>query len=122
MWSAPYDLSIDSARADALFASAVQISDDPSAVQVMRAIDAATSTLGDLGCAARVAQEFGEHPETAVTRMRWARAEVAGVFGGLDPDRGYAPRHARLSAVCPAPRLPGDMTLGSRGRHVLQPC
>ena len=65
MWSAPYDLSIDAARADALFASALQISDDPSAVQVRQAIDAATSVLGDLGCAARVAQEFGEHPETA---------------------------------------------------------
>jgi len=25
MWSAPYDLSIDAARADALFASALQI-------------------------------------------------------------------------------------------------
>ena len=81
MWSAPYDLSIDIAQADALFASVLQISDEPSAVQVMRAIEAATSTLGDLGCAAKVAQEFGEHPEIAVTRMRWARAEVAGVFG-----------------------------------------
>jgi len=82
MWSVPYDLSIDTARADALFASALQISDEPSPVQVKRAIDAATSALGDLGCAARVAQEFGEHPETAVTRMRWARDEVACVFGG----------------------------------------
>ena len=122
MWSAPYDLSIDTARADALFASALQISDDPSAVQVMQAIDAATGTLGDLGCAARVAQEFGEHPETAVTRMRWARAEVAGVFGGLDPDRGYPPRHARLSAACPAPRLPLDLTSRPQGRHMLQAC
>src|SRR4029077_4868710 len=77
-----YDRSIDTARADALFASVLQISDAPSAVQVKQAIDAATSTLGDLGCAARVAQEFGEHPETAVTRMRWARAEVAFAFGG----------------------------------------
>lgn len=80
MWSAPYDLSIDAARADALFASALQISDRPSPVQVKQAIDAATTALGDLGCAARVAQEFGEHPETAVTRMRWARAEVACAF------------------------------------------
>ena len=55
MWSAQYDLSIDTARADALFASVLQISDEPSAVQVMRAIEAATSTLGDLGCAAKVA-------------------------------------------------------------------
>jgi len=81
MWSASYDLNIDAARADALFASVLQISDEPSAVQVKQAIDAVTSTLGDLGCAAKVAQEFGEHPEIAVTRMRWARAEVAGVFG-----------------------------------------
>src|SRR5262245_49145064 len=82
MWSVSYDLSIDAARADALFASVLQISDEPSAGQVKQAIDAATSALGDLGCAALVAQEFGEHPETAVTRMRWARAEVAGAFGG----------------------------------------
>ena len=122
MWSAPYDLSIDAARADALFASALQISDDPSAVQVRQAIDAATSVLGDLGCAARVAQEFGEHPETAVTRMRWARAEVAGVFGGLDLDPRYAPRHARPSVACPAPRLPLDLIFRSQGRHVLQAC
>jgi hypothetical protein len=122
MWSAPYDLSIDTARADALFASVLQVSDEPSAVQVKQAIDAAASTLGDVGCAAKVAQEFGEHPETAVTRMRWARAEVAGVFGGLDPDPGYAPRHARPSGVCPAPRLPGDLTSRSQGRHMLQAC
>jgi hypothetical protein len=80
MWSAAYDLSIDTARADALFASALQISDRPSPVQVKQAIDTVSRTLGDLGCAALVAQEFGEHPETAVTRMRWARDEVAFAF------------------------------------------
>ncbi len=82
MWSAPYDLSIDAARADALFASALQCSDEPSAVQVRQAIAAASSELGDLGCVARVAQEYGEHPETAVRRMRWARTAVAGAFDG----------------------------------------
>jgi hypothetical protein len=122
MWSALYDLSIDAARADALFASVLQISDEPSAVQVKQAIDAATSTLGDLGCAAKVAQEFGEHPETAVTRMRWARAEVAGVFSRLESDLGYAPRHARPAAACPAPRLPLDLISLTQGRHVLQAC
>ena len=122
MWSATYDLSIDTARADALFASALQISDEPSAVQVKQAIDAVTSTLGDLGCAAKVAQEFGEHPETAVTRMRWARAEVAGVFGRPEPDPGYAARHARPAGACPAPRLPLDLISRSQGRPVLQAC
>ena len=48
MWPVHYDLSIDTARADALFASVLQISDAPSAVQVIQAIDAATSALGDL--------------------------------------------------------------------------
>ena len=122
MWSMPYDLSIDTARADALFASALQISDDPSAMQVKRAIDAATRALGDLGCAARVAQEFGEHPETAVTRMRWARDEVACVFGGSLSDPGYAPRHALPAGACPAPRLPRDMTGRPVGRHLLLAC
>jgi len=122
MWSAPYDLSIDTARADALFASALQISDEPSAVQVKHAIDATTSTLGDLGCAARVAQEFGEHPETAVTRMRWARDEVACVFGGSPSDPDYAPRPVRPAGGCPAPRRPSDMTGQPVGRHLLLAC
>lgn len=119
MWSVHYDLSIDTARADALFASVLQISDAPSAVQVIQAIDAATSALGDLGCAARVAQEFGEHPETAVTRMRWAREEVAFVFGGSPSGTSYAPRHALPAGACPAPRLPGDLAGQPSGRHLL---
>ena len=119
MWSAPYDLSIDTARADALFASALQISDEPSAVQVKQAIDVATRTLGDLGCAARVAQEFGEHPETAVTRMRWAREEVACVFDGSSSDPDCAPRPVRPAGACPAPRLALDMTARSVGRRLL---
>ena len=118
MWSVHYDLSIDTARADALFASVLQISDAPSAVQVKQAIDTATSALGDVGCAARVAQEFGEHPETAVTRMRWAREEVAFVFGGSPSGTSYA-RHARLTGACPAPRLPGDLAGQPSGRHLL---
>jgi hypothetical protein len=119
MWSVHYDLSIDTARADALFASVLQISDAPSAVQVIQAIDAASSALGDLGCAARVAQEFGEHPETAVTRMRWAREEVAFVFGGSASGTSYGPRHARPTGACPAPRLPGDLAGQPSGRHLL---
>jgi len=38
---------------------------------------AAVAAYGGSGCAARVAQAFGEHPEAAVTRMRWARTMVA---------------------------------------------
>lgn len=82
MWSAPYDLSLDTDRADALFASALQRSEQPSAAQIKQAIATITSTLGRTGCAAQVAQEYGEHPETAPARMRWARAAVADAFGG----------------------------------------
>jgi|SRR5262245_56276556 hypothetical protein len=63
--------------ADALFVSVIQGSDKPDASQVRKAIAAAVRAYGGGGCAQRVAQEFGDHPETAVARMRWAR-EVAG--------------------------------------------
>ena len=75
MSSVPCDLS--AVRADALFASALQRTDRPGPGQVREAIAVAVARYGDSGCAARVAQAFGEHPETAVTRMRWARAMVA---------------------------------------------
>ena len=66
--------SISAVRADALFVSALQRSDDPSTGQVRNAIAAAVHEFGGQGCAEQVAQEFGDHPETAVVRMRWARA------------------------------------------------
>jgi hypothetical protein len=78
-----HHLSISAARADALFASALQRSDAPTAGQVREAIASAVHTLGSRGCAARVAQEFGDHPETAVARMRWARAVAGEAFGSV---------------------------------------
>jgi len=66
--------------ADALFASMLQRSDGPSAGQVRKAIAAAVRAYGSRGCAERVAQEFGDHPEAAVARMRWARGVVGEVF------------------------------------------
>jgi hypothetical protein len=81
MRSGLHDLSVTAARADALFASALQRSDEPSEGQVQQAVAASIRAFGDLGCAARVAQAYGEHPETAVTRMRWARTAVTGAFG-----------------------------------------
>jgi hypothetical protein len=78
-----HDLSLSAVRADALFASPLQRSDHPSAGQVRQAIAAAAAAYGGLGCAARVAQAFGEHPETAVARMRWARTMVARTAGSV---------------------------------------
>ena len=100
MSSAPYDLSISGVRADALFASALQRSDEPSARQVRQATAAAIGVFGALGCAARVAQAYGEHPETAVTRMRWARTAVAGAFGGSQPEPAHAPKPGQYTVLC----------------------
>jgi hypothetical protein len=103
MQSATYHLSISAARADALFASALQRSDEPSAEQVRQAIAAAVRAFGARGCAARVAQAYGEHPETAVRRMRWARAAVTGVFGGARPEPVHPPaQRTRPLACCAA--------------------
>jgi hypothetical protein len=77
--------------ADALFASVLQCSDTPSAGQARKAIAAAVRAYGGLGCIQRVAQEFGDHPEAAVKRMRWARA-VAGELS--------ASRRRRCSRAC----------------------
>ena len=74
MRSATYDLTISTARADALFASPLQRSDQPTVAEIHQAIAAALAAFGIRGCAARVAQAYGEHPETAAPRMRWARA------------------------------------------------
>jgi hypothetical protein len=46
MRSAAYHLSISTARTDALFASALQRSDEPSAAQIRQAIAAAARAFG----------------------------------------------------------------------------
>ena len=104
MRSSTYDLTISTARADALFASALQRSDEPSAARVHQAIAAAIAAFGIRGCAARVAQAYGEHPETAVQRMRWARAAVASAFGGAGPELARVPgaRPSHRSGACRA--------------------
>jgi hypothetical protein len=108
MRSAPFDLSISAARADALFASALQRSDQPSAGQVRQAIAATLREFGDLGCAARVAQEYGEHPDAAGARMRWARAAVAGAFGGPPAGPAQASKLGSFPVACTSVRCPAS--------------
>ena len=76
--------SITAVWADALFVSVLQRCDQPSAGQVQQAVVAAVCVFGPRGCAERVAQEFGDHPETAVTRMRWARELTAEAISGRE--------------------------------------
>jgi hypothetical protein len=67
-------LSVDGARCGPLFASWLQPSDAPDADSVAGAIRATVRRFGLGGCASRMAQEFGDHPEAAAERMRWARS------------------------------------------------
>jgi hypothetical protein len=71
--------NVTALRADALFVSALQRSDELSPGQIRRAAAVAVDTYGVTGCAGRVAQEFGDHPDAAAARMCWARAVVAGL-------------------------------------------
>ncbi|WP_051713333.1 hypothetical protein [Spirillospora albida] len=43
-------------------------------------VRAMTDHGGADGCAAALAQEFGDHPETAADRMRWASGVVSALY------------------------------------------
>jgi hypothetical protein len=66
--------------AQALFASTLQPSGPTSPDQVRAAVATTLRRLGSSGCAARTAGEFGDHPDTAVTRMCWALATIRKVY------------------------------------------
>ncbi len=93
-------LSISTVRADALFASALQPSAEPSVMQIRQAIAEAIGRYGGRGCSVRVAQAYGDHPDTAATRMRWARTAVTAIFGGSRPQLAHAGNTRRSPASC----------------------
>jgi hypothetical protein len=99
--------SVHALQADALFASALQRSDELSLSQIRRAVAAALRGYGAAGCAGRVAQEFGDHPETAAVRMRWARTAVAALER---PSPGPGVRPIAAVALCAPPG--GYVTMG----------
>ena len=73
-------LDLDDARTEALFVSDVQRSQHPTAELIRATVSATMDRLGETGCAALVAQEFGEHPDCALARMLWARHAVRLAF------------------------------------------
>lgn len=95
-------LSISEVRADALFVSSLQRSDQPSIGQVRQAVAAAVRQFGGPGCLSLVAAEFGEHPELAAARMRWALHLAAGAFGppGQPGPGANGPGQPAGSACC----------------------
>ena len=111
MWPVMPCLSIGVFQADAVFASGLQRGDEPSAGQVRQAVAAAIHAFGYSGCAERVAQEFGDHPETAVIRMRWARAVAREAFADSASEAG---RRQMLALLIVRPPLPAKQTSGPR--------
>jgi hypothetical protein len=61
------------ARAAALFASDLPTGSEPSPTMVAVAIASAVRACGGTrGCVAMMATTYGDYPETAAPRMRWA--------------------------------------------------
>jgi hypothetical protein len=85
-------LNVDDARCEALFASGLQRSDALTAASVAEAISGAVRRFGTRGCAGRMAQEFGDHPQTAAERMRWARQLAAKTTARPQASPGLAAR------------------------------
>jgi len=98
-------LNVNDARCEALFASGLQRSDAPAAGAVAQAISSTVRQLGTRGCASQMAQEFGDHPEAALDRMRWVRQLIGELSAAPAPPRarlgGPAPGHC-----CPPPGRP----------------
>ena len=70
-------LDMTGARCQALFSSALQPSDAPTSDMVATAISRAVQQFGIDGCAGRMAQEFGDHPDASARRMRWVGQLIA---------------------------------------------
>ncbi len=66
-------MHVNEAVFEAVFASPLQPSDPLTAEAVADAIGSTVRRLSAAGCTSRVAEEFGNHPEEAVERMRWVR-------------------------------------------------
>ena len=65
------------ARAAALFASDLPYQWHPGEAAVEAAISSALTAWGGVdGCVSALAAAYGDHPETAVLRMKWARQTI----------------------------------------------
>jgi hypothetical protein len=76
---------LEHVRAEALFVSDVQSSEALDSDGIRRAVMLNVRRHGPRGCAALVAHEFGEHPDTAVNRMGWVLDAVRQAYA-----RAYA--------------------------------
>jgi hypothetical protein len=81
--------TVQDLAAEALFVSYLQPSECPTRESVEETVTEMILRHGSDGCAAGVAAEFGDHPESAVRRMCWVRDELN-----------------RITTVVAAPRRP----------------
>jgi hypothetical protein len=89
---------LTAARAEALFNTDLTADQRPSRAEIVKAIAWAVRALGGVrGCAAEMAAAYGEHPETAAPRMRWARAVVEDAYG--TSSRSLDPRLTKVGAI-----------------------
>jgi hypothetical protein len=102
----------------ALFASALQRSDAPTAAMAAEAINATVRVIGVHGCASRMAQEFGDHPDAAAERMRWICQLAAEVPAWPQPPAGAGRASSRASNEIEARNDHRAAAAGARGgRH-----
>jgi hypothetical protein len=74
---------LTAARADALFASDLSARCHAGLATVTDAISRAIDRHGSAGgCASEVAAAYGDYPEAAASRMRWALGVIERVYGG----------------------------------------
>ena len=78
--------------AEALFVSDLQPSQRPSRQVLEETVTEMILRHGSDGCAAAVAEEFGDHPEVAVRRMCWAREKVQAVTVSPRRPKAATPR------------------------------
>jgi len=68
---------VNDALCEALFASGLQRSDAPTPEALAAMISHTVRRFGIAGCVSRMAEEFGDHPEAAASRMRWIRQLIS---------------------------------------------
>jgi hypothetical protein len=82
--------ALTAARAEALFTSHLSTGSRPAYDVVQEAIRIAVRAHGGVrGCAADVAAEYGDHPDVAVPRMRWARDVVDDLYDRRRTERPH---------------------------------
>ncbi|WP_199896457.1 hypothetical protein [Streptomyces niger] len=93
---------LTTARAEALFSSSMTVESHPTKGELAAAVTEAIRRHGGTrGCAVVLAGAYGEHPETAAPRMRWALRQVRAAY----PRSAQSVHGSRSDRFLIAPRL-----------------